>query len=197
MARKSLPLPDVEDGGCCPTPAVLPKNGDVGMPIPLSPEHRQAEVAKIASWIAAEVNDPLLRRSVCDKIGWAIVGGEYPRLKLQTILAKLKRDYSHRSESDRGKYFVGAMRISFQECGLDFSNSKPAGIAQQPNAASDVEEGFDRFWQAFPPRRKTAKGAARNAWNDARKKANAETSLGRACPSATGIAGCGRERAGS
>jgi hypothetical protein len=78
------------------------------------PEHAQ----KIAGRIEALVADPNLARPLCLRIAWAIIDGLYPHGKLETILDRIQRDFSHRSPKDRGSYFVRAVEKSFAECSL-------------------------------------------------------------------------------
>ena len=79
-----------------------------------------AEAQKIAGRIEVVVDDPNLARPLCLRVAWAIIDGLYPQGKLDAILNRIKRDYGHRSAKDRGAYFIGCMKKSFDECRLVF-----------------------------------------------------------------------------
>lgn len=63
----------------------------------------------------------------------------------------------------------------------------------EPNLlkSAGADASFDRFWNAFPKRRRTGKGKAREAWKKALKKSDAETLISAAAEYAASDVGQG------
>ena len=89
-----------------------------------SEAEKQARVEELMVFIRGQVADPLLRDSVLLRIAWAIMDGRYSEQKLHAVLRRVAE--TKRRGTLRGtpsQYFVGAVKRSFAESGLDWGSA--------------------------------------------------------------------------
>lgn len=88
-------------------------------------ERQPEDAQKLVMRVQQAVADPNLSMAMVNKVAWEIVQGTYPAHKLDTILKRIKLEFSHRSAKDRGSYFVRALERSFAEHGLELKQRSP------------------------------------------------------------------------
>jgi hypothetical protein len=84
------------------------------------------DAASLSRYIFDRVKHPRLMRCICDRIAWAVIRGEYPREKLEGVLAQTDKQRGA-GRADCWVYFVGVMKRSFAQHGCGELTQKKAG----------------------------------------------------------------------
>ena len=85
-------------------------------------EAQPAEAKAIKRHILRTVDDERLSAEFCERVAWAVVEGAYPRQKLERILQVVAVKHT---APERGRYFIGAIRRSFEDAGVPLERRNP------------------------------------------------------------------------